>query len=42
MNGICKDLKEYLRENKKSKKKLASFSFMYVCVAENADLLVFF
>ena len=28
--------------NKKSKKKLTSVSFMYVCVAENADLLVFF
>ena len=27
---------------KKSKKKLTSVSFMYVCVAENADLLVFF
>ena len=27
---------------KKSKKKLTSVSFMYVCVAENANLLVFF
>ena len=27
---------------KKSKKKLTSVSFMYVCVAENAELLVFF
>ena len=26
---------------KKSKKKLTSVSFMYVCVAENAELLVF-
>ena len=26
----------------KSKKKLTSVSFMYVCVAENAELLVFF
>ena len=29
-------------QRKKSKKKLTSVSFMYVCVAENADLLVFF
>ena len=29
------------RKNK-SKKKLTSVSFMYVCVAENAKLLVFF
>ena len=29
-------------QNKKSKKKLTSVSFMYVCVAENAELLVFF
>ena len=28
--------------HKKSKKKLTSVSFMYVCVAENAELLVFF
>ena len=28
--------------NKKVKKKLTSVSFMYVCVAENAELLVFF
>ena len=28
-------------QNKKSKKKLTSVSFMYVCVAENAELLVF-
>ena len=27
---------------KKVKKKLTSVSFMYVCVAENAELLVFF
>ena len=27
---------------KKSKKELTSVSFMYVCVAENAELLVFF
>ena len=27
---------------KKSKKNLTSVSFMYVCVAENAELLVFF
>ena len=27
---------------KKSKKKLTSVSFMYVCVAENAELLIFF
>ena len=27
---------------KKSKKKLTSVSFMYVCVAENVELLVFF
>ena len=27
---------------KKSKKKVTSVSFMYVCVAENAELLVFF
>ena len=27
--------------NKKVKKKLTSVSFMYVCVAENAELLVF-
>ena len=27
---------------KKSKKKLAGVSFMYVCVAENVELLVFF
>ena len=27
---------------KKSKKKLTSVSFMYVCVAENTELLVFF
>ena len=27
---------------KKSKKKLTIVSFMYVCVAENAELLVFF
>ena len=27
---------------KKSKEKLTSVSFMYVCVAENAELLVFF
>ena len=26
---------------KKSKKKLTSVSFMYVCVAENAEVLVF-
>ena len=26
---------------KKSKKKLTSVSFMYVCVAENVELLVF-
>ena len=29
------------RKNK-SKKKLTSFSFMYVCVAENGEMLVFF
>ena len=28
--------------HKKSKKKLTSVSFMYVCVAENVELLVFF
>ena len=28
--------------HEKSKKKLTSVSFMYVCVAENAELLVFF
>ena len=27
--------------HKKKKKKLTSVSFMYVCVAENAELLVF-
>ena len=27
--------------HKKSKKKLTSVSFMYVCVAENAEVLVF-
>ena len=37
-------LPESLRERcmKKIKKKLTSVSFMYVCVAENAELLVFF
>ena len=29
-------------QNKKKVKKLTSVSFMYVCVAENAELLVFF
>ena len=29
-------------KQKKLKQKLTSVSFMYVCVAENADLLVFF
>ena len=29
-------------QKKKSKKKLISVSFMYVCVVENAELLVFF
>ena len=36
---------KYIRERcieKKSKKKLTSVSFMYVCVAENVKLLVFF
>ena len=33
LRGRCK---------KKSKNKLTSVSFMYVCVAENAELLVFF
>ena len=28
-------------QRKKSKKKLTSVSFMYVCVAENVELLVF-
>ena len=35
----------FIRERcieKKSKKKLTSVSFMYVCVAENVELLVFF
>ena len=39
------DISEVLKgkvHRKKSKKKLTSVSFMYVCVAENADLLVFF
>ena len=37
--------KEWLRERckkKNLKKKLTNVSFMYVCVAENGEMLVFF
>ena len=44
--GLLEMVKHYFPQGKvhrkKSKKKLTSVSFMYVCVAENAELLVFF
>ena len=32
----------YGKDAKKNEKKLTSVSFMYVCVAENGEILVFF
>ena len=38
---VCKSIRERCKKKLKNKK-LTSVSFMYVCVAENGEMLVFF
>ena len=42
INRLLYRIKGKVHEKKSKKKLITSVSFMYVCVAENAELLVFF